>query len=217
MSKIDFLTLFRKNDKEQWAKKWAELDFSTEPANRKVAEMTISMAYKNAGIEPPKEFVWCASPEAARAWIREKYHYGQEEESNISDWGLEGFIQNECLHSSIEARVMAQENKKINKRFKREHREMIDTDLTTHLFEIIQDTHYDTIGLHYTSDYNLSNIIWMDFWRNVMGYEKETRKTAILAQVYKSCGYYWPFLDFCLVMDRPFLIHKDQENLFHHS
>lgn len=42
--------------------KWLEIGLSTQPADRKAAEAGMIEAYKAAGLEPPKQFLWLGSP-----------------------------------------------------------------------------------------------------------------------------------------------------------
>ena len=46
----------------EFADKWTAIGLSTDPANRKKAETGVRMAYKAAGLKPPKQIIWFDSP-----------------------------------------------------------------------------------------------------------------------------------------------------------
>lgn len=54
-----------------YAQEWTAVGVSTEPAQRQEAEMWISAAHRQAGMEAPK-FVWCSSPREA---VRQINHH----------------------------------------------------------------------------------------------------------------------------------------------
>jgi hypothetical protein len=59
---ITELTPTQKARFAEFVHKWTAIGRCTDPANREQAERGIHLAYQNAGLEPPKQVVWCASP-----------------------------------------------------------------------------------------------------------------------------------------------------------
>ena len=46
----------------EFIEKWTRIGLCTDPADRPNAEAGIKLAYKAAGLDPPKSIVWCGSP-----------------------------------------------------------------------------------------------------------------------------------------------------------
>lgn len=46
----------------EFIEKWTSIGLSTQPADRHRAEHGIRLAYKIAGLEEPRQIVWCGSP-----------------------------------------------------------------------------------------------------------------------------------------------------------
>jgi hypothetical protein len=65
MKKIDSLTDYQKSQLAVYRDKWIDIGLSTEPADRKLAEHGVALAYKMAGLKPPEKIVWCGSPVGA--------------------------------------------------------------------------------------------------------------------------------------------------------
>lgn len=62
MKKIDKLTPEQEALMEVYRDKWLKIGLCTEPANRPLAEEGMRLAYKCAGLEPPKQILWADSP-----------------------------------------------------------------------------------------------------------------------------------------------------------
>src|SRR5208282_460158 len=62
MEKIESLTKEQIARSPEFVEKWTRIGLAAEPANRKEAEAGVRKAYEIAGLNPPRNIVWCDSP-----------------------------------------------------------------------------------------------------------------------------------------------------------
>lgn len=149
---INSLTFEQEQQKVEWQKEWFKIGSSCEPADKPLAEETISSFYALLKRKPP-QFIWVSSPQEARKVLKEN-----NQENNLYNF------------------IMGQENS-----------------------------------------------YWVNFYLFIIRVLKvkpkkdDYRKLCLWENISKSCFWWWPFENVCIISDRPEEIHWNDQKVLHNA
>jgi hypothetical protein len=199
---------------------WQRHALSTEPAERGAAEAAITELYALAGHSPP-EFAWVSSPAAAVALLPP----GQAL-SMTGPWPIEGRLATlvSSLRERLDQRIGARRDPYRRPDPPRDGasvRELVNNGVAPALHRTIRDSVAGALrgelgtpsGLHWYGQQDAYWIAQYDLHQRIDGVRFATDDVAQLeswAVLARSCGWWWPRENVCVVAERPLVVHTEQ-------
>ncbi|MFI0352669.1 DUF6745 domain-containing protein [Actinomadura sp. 9N407] len=194
---------------------WLGRALSTLPADRPAAEAAISGIYGLLGLDPPR-FHWVPSPVAAMETVPPAVRLRPSESvDRMTEWPLPrrfGALMREF------DRELDQQVRWVQKGMDRQLRLMVRSSLSTSCDSTLAmalRTAHDTPRQMPHSWYAAQCVSWVahnDALRRVAGVvftPEQTRRLDLWAEVARSCRWWWPREDFCVVSERPVSVHTE--------
>lgn len=203
--------------------KWWKYGTSTSPADRPAAQAAIATLYRRLGHQAPR-YVWHDSPKAG---IRAIDSLGDELGMSLRDsmWESPGRIgMAQALWESLKGRVnisLGHELRESLRSILGSLRDSLDDGLEAPLWYSLQEPldesqlddprpnplweclfgqHESTWIAYYTTISNLGLVTYAD---------DEVAHLDTWATISKSCGWWWPYTNICVITDRPAIIHTE--------
>jgi len=191
--------------------KWIEIGLCTEPANRPKAEEGINLAYECAGLEPPKEIIWCESPLSATLIAFRNYTRRPVEKFVRSDaWQLAGKLIMKSVDKFLLQRIGMSVWNPVWKK--------VEISVGNFIMKSIYNVH-DSVR-HIAGEFCLGqhDAPWLSYYehlRKELGLYKETEGLQGLLIQAQHAGWFLPYEDVCFVSERPNFIKLDDDGHLH--
>ncbi|WP_347593071.1 DUF6745 domain-containing protein [Acrocarpospora sp. B8E8] len=196
--------------REEWLG-WA---LSTLPADRRTAEEAISGLYQLAGFPPPR-FHWVTSPVAAMATVPPGIHpRSWKGLDHLSKWPLPARLNElvQRLWLQLDAQVRWGHGP-MNELIKDRVRASLSRSAERSVFIPIVLAH--DAGTNWSRWYSTQGVSWIahyDALRRAAGVvfaAEQSRQLELWATAARSCGWWWPQRDICVVSERPVTIRTE--------
>ncbi|MFA1552000.1 DUF6745 domain-containing protein [Actinomadura chokoriensis] len=186
----------------------------TEPADRPAAEAAISELYRLIGLDPPR-FHWVASPPAALETVPPGVRLrASESAERLSDWPLPLRFRRliSGLSVDVDARVM-RDYRWLNPMLRQLVRAPI-TDSTRSTLRLTLRSPHESVerGADWYRALCCSLVAHYDAVRRTSGVVYTPEQNHLLdlwAAPARSCGWWWPREDVCVVSERPVEVHTE--------
>ena len=188
MSRINKLTPAQESKLAEYREKWIGVGLSTAPADRNEAESGAVDAYRSAGIEPPKVFVWLGSPYAG------------------------------CIASAMLSQVWSQVGAQVRAQVRAQVGAQVWSQVGAQVGDQVWSQVGDQVWAQVSrAAYGLHDSEWLsfyDFFREECSVESCKRLDG-LSKIAKSAGWFWPFTNVCILSERPCELHRDPRFRLH--
>ena len=206
------LTESQRSQFSKWVRRYTDLSLSCETSDKFRAEHGIRDQYRLAGLNPPKQILWVPSPVEGinlLASLVSGIHSSQSVRGAMYE--SVSVLVHEAIKEAIEensARAVA-----------RAVRQTVVDEVTRSVLNAINENVWKSVSRsipkfdsYFRGSDGLSFVAYVTFFRDVVGIKVpiEPREDTDV-----SCGWWWPYRDFCVVSDRPKEIHRDNEGRLH--
>ena len=170
---IESLTEAQKVRFPDFIQKWTKIGTKAIPVNRVAAKEAINRAYERAGLKAPLRIVWFASSSEMLLYAA-CLSRRTEHPAFASVWASVGASVGESVRVSVGASVWAS------------------------VGESVRESVWESVG---ESVWDLCNLAFYDYFREVCGLKKETEKIAGFIEAFQECHFMVPIKGFCLCYD----------------
>ena len=225
----------------EWCAEWRPVGEDTAPANRSRAEAAIARLYREIGERPPR-FTWCLSP-IAGAWAvgwkspclpgldlppPRRREFGEP----LADRLLTQ-LRPSIPGVSLRQRIGAERFDRLQSRLEIERGLLVGAEIDRAVINqllvqrntapgpTVQATGHaivTEIGIGHIGQ-DVDWICFHQLWHKVIGSSFPPQVSAWIdmwAEAVKSCGWWWPCRDVCVVCERPSVIRTDGGGRLHH-
>ena len=189
MDKITELTPEQIAAMPEFRDKWLAAGLSTEPANRNAAEAGMAKAYKAAGLEPPKLFIWLGSPMAGAV--------------------CSGMLNNQGM-AQVWGQVVDQIRGQVRDQVGGQVRYQVWDQVWDQVADQIRDQVYNAIYGQHDSPW----LAFYNFFRVICGITS-CNPLIGLEEVAINAGWCWAFKNIAVMTERPEFIRRDNDNRLH--
>jgi len=194
MNKITSLTAAQQARFPEFVQKWTDIGLSTAPANRSEAERGIRLAYQMAGLEAPKQIVWCGSP-LTQGLTRAIVLGLAEGKIKIPKTAGPGTDPGELVWASVGDSVWAS--------------------VWASVGASVWASVGDSVG---ASGYGAHDSNWLgfyDYFAEVCNLDEHTQKLSGLWLVAKNAGWFLPHRNICWISERHNVLRRDEQGRLH--
>jgi hypothetical protein len=192
---------------------WLGLALSTLPADRPAAEAAISGLYHLIGLGPPR-FHWVSSPAVAMETVPPGVRPPPLETiERVSRWPLPSRFSSMMRQLSIELDGHARQvHPLMDRLIRREVLSSLARSYAASLMMAIRAAHQPHWG---GSWYEVQHVSWIahyDALRRAVGVvftPEQTRQLDLWTAVARSCAWWWPREEVCVVSERPAAVHTE--------
>lgn len=181
---------------------WLGWALSTLPADRKAAEAAITELYRLIGYDPPR-FVWVDSPGAALSELPPARKLRESElPTRSADWPVANQLA--TLQADLRRHLDARIDKRlISDRLRDIVRDAICTPLRLELGD-------DGVNLAWRGQHDAYWVGHYDAWIRAWGIRTRAQgQLDLWAALARSCGWWWPYDDVCVVSERTAEVHLE--------
>ena len=179
----------------EFVQKWTQIGLSTEPANRREAEIGITEAYHVAGLEKPM-IVWCGSPLAqglTRALVFNLEKSGLQIAASVrASVGA-------SVMDSVWASVMAS----------------VWDSVGDSVMASVRDSVWDSVWASVCGQHDAGWLSFYDFFRVAAALDTETNKLCGILRVAQSAGWWLLHEKICWVAERHTTLKRDDQGRLH--
>ncbi|MCG5220207.1 DUF6745 domain-containing protein [Streptosporangium soli] len=194
---------------------WLGRALSTLPADRPAAEAAVSGLYSLIGLAPPR-FHWVSSPVAALTTVPPGMRPRPSETvERLSEWPLpprlSSLMRQLCRELDAQVRWVHQG---MDRMIRHEVRSSLSRSTDGSLFMSLRAAHDPQLVMR-TGWYDTQCASWVahyDALRRTAGVffaPEQTRQFELWATVARSCGWWWPREDVCVISERPVAVHTE--------
>ncbi len=215
MTKIEKLTDEQIAILPQVRDEWIGHGLSTEPANRGAAEEGVRMAYRAAGLEPPRFMIWADSPMSGVL--------AQAMATNITGRALQLISRAAQVWDQIQAQIQDQIQAQIQDQIQAQIADQVWdqvrdqagaeaqvwAQVRDQVWDQVKDWNNGVIDPYYSHVYSA----WFDACARIG--VTGTEAWAGHAQIGRNAGWWWAFKGFAVLTERPIELHRDPQNRLH--
>ncbi|WP_433248857.1 DUF6745 domain-containing protein [Streptosporangium sp. CA-135522] len=188
---------------------WLGRALSTLPADRPAAEAAISELYRLIGLDPPR-FHWASSPVAALTTVPPGVRLRPSEAvDRMSEWPLpprfSSLMRQLCRELDARVRWVHQP---MDRLIRQKVRGSLSRSVNDSLLVSVQTAHDSSYRLR-NDWYGTLSVSWLahyDALRRAAGVvftPEQTRRLDLWTTAARSCGWWWPREDVCVIAERP--------------
>lgn len=188
--------------------KWLKIGLSTEPSNHVKAEDAINRAYEMVGLEKPKQFVWCGSPQSAAITLS----ILKNEKVMKEIWGkyAKDFKLGDSVRDSVEDSVRASVWDSVLASVRASVLASVGASVGNSVWALVWDSVWDSVedSVRDSMDafiFGQQDAGWIGFYNyflEVCGIEK-CRKLKPFMDLAEEVNWWAPFKKICLVCEKP--------------
>ncbi len=198
-----------------YAQKWLDIGLSTEPCNVTQTKRWINRAYKQAGLEPPKEYKLFDSPLSCA-----QYQLEVNLSNQVKDHTKTQILDplRDQVHDQVCSQVWSQVWDQVSDRVRIQVRSQVWNSVWGQVYDqvwkqvwtqVSNQTHYQLYGNH--------DAHWLGLYDFLL---KELKLDCVrhwtpLINLAKHCGWWRPYKEVCLIQHRPKEIHFNSQKQLH--
>ena len=203
---------------------WLSVGLSTAPADRTSAQAAVSCAYKEAGLKPPRMWVWLGSPFSGAIGAQYLLLVNNRDQvrAQVVDQVRAQVV--DQVWAQVGAQVGAQVVDQVWDQVVAQVVDQVRAQVVAQVVAQVWAQVRAQVGAQVRAQvdrcgYGLHDSPWLAFFHfceRAVGLKCCARLHGLM-QIAENAGWWWPFNGACLLTERPCAIHRDERNRLHHQ
>jgi hypothetical protein len=218
----------------EYRDRYMTMGLSTQAADRERAKAGVIKAYRAAGVEPPKLFIWLNSPMAGAygaALLSSKNFVGAQVWDQVGDqvgdqvrdqvWAQVGDQVRDQVRDQVGDQVRDQVWAQVGDQVRDQVRDQVGDQVGDQVWAQVRDQVRDQVGDQvwdqvYRAGYGQHDAGWLAFYDffKMSGIADAARLDG-LYELCASAGWWWPFQGAVIITERPNLLNRDERGRLH--
>jgi hypothetical protein len=207
---------------------WIKIGLATGLANREAAQAAISDAYRMAGLEPPRQWIWFGSPLAGciGAWmlitklVVGKNQVRDQIENEIWDQ-VRDYVEG-LVYAQVGNQLEAQGRNPVRDEVLTQVEEQIwdqvlhqvEDEVWNQVWHQIREEIWDQIDNARYGGHNTNWLAFLDLFRRMKRVQGPERLEPLM-RLAANAGWWWPFERACIITERPTRLLRDTVHRLH--
>jgi len=205
----------------EFVEKWKAIGLSTEPANRKEAEIGVVEAYKAAGLDAPK-IVWCGSPMSqglVRAivfnCVPSEVRSSVRDSVGASVWDSVWASVRDSVRASVWDSVRASVGDSVRASVGDSVGDSVWDSVGASVRDSVRDSVWDSVVASGYGQHDAGWLSFYDYFRRVCDLDEQTQKLLGIWRISRNAGWWLPHKKMCWVSERHNILNRDSQGRLH--
>ena len=210
--KIDKLTPEQVGKLDFYRERWLEIGLSVAATDKSRAETAVRLAYKEAGLTPPRIIIWLRSPYEGAIGSALLCNFKAQVGAQVGDpvWAQVRDQVGAQVQAQVVAQVREQVRAQVGAQVREQVRDQVWAQVGAQVWEQVRDQAGNACyGLH-----DAGGLGFYEYFSEICGLEV-CKKLDPIAEAARSCGWWWPFQGAVILTEKPIFLHRDAELRLH--